>query len=543
MDLLTVGLAFLEGIALILSPCILPVLPIVLTGSLAGGKRRPIGIIIGFIITFSIVTLFSRFLVQAAHINPDLLRNISYTLLIIFGLVMLSSTLTDKFALATGRLSQVGTKVGTNGGFFSGVLFGALIGLIWTPCAGPILAAVIVQVATLQTTTSSIATVLAFAIGASVPMFIIAIAGRSIMNKFNFIRAHTVFIRKLLGVILIVAVVGLLFFEGNLFSYTGRSTVVTEATKLENGIMLPYQAPAIDGIDHWLNSPPLTMDALKGKVVLIDFWTYSCINCLRTLPYLKDWYAKYHDKGFEIIGVHAPEFEFEKDFDNVKSAVARLGILYPVAMDNHFVTWRNYNNSYWPAHYLIDKNGEVVYEHFGEGEYDVTENNIRFLLGIKGTEVTAAPKEVTAYSQTPEIYLGFARAAEFAGNEAVVNNKSHIYDYPVALADNSWTLKGLWIVYADKIVSGATGASIKLHFNAGKVYAVMGAPHGRVHVDLRLNGEKLIAEKGVDVINGQVTVERNQLYSLVQLNRFGNGIIELTADAPGLEIYTFTFGN
>lgn len=363
------------------------------------------------------------------------------------------------------------------------------------------------------------------------------------MNKFNFIRVHTVFIRKLLGVILIVAVLGLLFFEGNLFSYTGRSTVVTEATKLENGIMLPYQAPAIDGIDHWLNSPPLTIDALKGKVVLIDFWTYSCINCLRTLPYLKDWYAKYHDKGFEIIGVHAPEFEFEKDLDNVKSAVTRLGILYPVAMDNHFVTWRNYNNRYWPAHYLIGKNGEVVYEHFGEGEYDVTENNIRFLLGVKSGEMTSVKTEAASYGQTPEIYLGYARAAQFGGEEAVVNNKSHIYNYPSVLADDSWALKGLWFVYADKIVSGASGASIKLHFNAGKVYAVMGAPNGRIVIDLRLNGEKLIAEKGTDVINSQIMVERNQLYSLVQLNRFGNGIIELMAEGPGLEIYTFTFGS
>lgn len=542
MDFLTVGLAFLEGVALILSPCILPILPIVLSGSLVGGKRRPLGIIFGFVITFSIVTLFSRFLVQSLDINPDLLRNVSYALLALFGLVLFSSTLTEKFAFLTGRLSQVGTNIGANGGFFSGILFGALIGLVWTPCAGPILAVVIVQVATLQTTVSSIATVVAFALGAGIPMLIIAIAGRSIMNRFAFIRNHTGLVRKLLGAILIAVVVILVLNEGTLFSYASRSCTVKNATQLEKGITNPYQAPSIDGIEHWINSPPLTLDALKGKVVLIDFWTYSCINCLRTLPYLKDWYAKYHDKGFEIIGIHAPEFEFEKNYDNVKNAVARLGILYPVAMDNKFVTWTNYNNKYWPAHYLIDKKGEVVYSSFGEGEYEVTENNIRFLLGVNGGEMTPVKSETTAFQQTPELYLGYARAAQYDGPTAIVRDNSTIYDYPAALADDRWALKGLWFVYSDKIVSGAAQSSLKLHFNARKVYIVMGAPQGPVRVTLRLNGEKLLTDKGSDVSNSEITVERNQLYSLVQFNRFSNGIIELTADGPGLEIYTFTFG-
>ena len=333
-------------------------------------------------------------------------------------------------------------------------------------------------------------------------------------------------------------------FTGNSLFSSGRSSAEAgPAVELENGIMYPFKAPAIDGITQWINSPPLTMASLKGKVVLIDFWTYSCINCLRTLPYLKDWYAKYHDQGFEIIGVHSPEFEFEKNTDNVKNAIVKLGILYPVAMDNQFKTWHNFNNSYWPAQYLIDKNGEVVYEHFGEGEDEVTENNIRFLLGIKGAPASAAPSEVTSYAQTPETYLGFARAAGFAGEQAVITNASNIYGYPIMLPDDTWALKGLWWVYADKIVSGAAGASIKLHFNAGKVFAVMGIQRGSVIVDILLNDKKLQDEKGDDVTNSQLIVERNQLYSLVQLKRFGNGTIELTAEGPGLEIYTFTFGN
>ena len=326
MDVVNIGLAFLEGIALILSPCILPILPIILSGSLTGSRSRPFGIIVGFIIMFTLVTLFSRALINATNISPDVIRNTSYTLLLLLGVMMLSSYLTDKFNLLTQRLTRVGstnrTINNTESGFLGGLLFGGLIGIIWTPCAGPILAAVIVQTILQKSTFSSYFIVLAFAIGAGIPMLLIVLFGRALLNHFTFLRTQTALIRKLLGLI-IIATVGFLIYHPT-FSFAVNSPKETrdDRASLINALPNPYRAPDIAGITAWINSNPLTIHELKGKVVLIDFWTYSCINCLRTLPYLKDWYAKYHDKGFEIIGVHSPEFEFEKNINrNIKILV------------------------------------------------------------------------------------------------------------------------------------------------------------------------------------------------------------------------------
>ncbi len=545
MDVVNIGLAFLEGIALILSPCILPILPIILSGSLTGSRSRPFGIIVGFIIMFTLVTLFSRALINATNISPDVIRNTSYTLLLLLGVMMLSSYLTDKFNLLTQRLTRVGstnrTINNTESGFLGGLLFGGLIGIIWTPCAGPILAAVIVQTILQKSTFSSYFIVLAFAIGAGIPMLLIVLFGRALLNHFTFLRTQTALIRKLLGLI-IIATVGFLIYHPT-FSFAVNSPKETrdDRASLINALPNPYRAPDIAGITAWINSNPLTIHELKGKVVLIDFWTYSCINCLRTLPYLKDWYAKYHDKGFEIIGVHSPEFEFEKNIDNVKNAVKELGILYPVALDNQFVTWQNYQNQYWPAHYLINQNGEVVYQHFGEGEYDVTENNIRYLLGLAKTAKTQAT-ELPSGKITPETYLGFARSENFVVLEPVFKNERGSYRFPQILPDDSWSLNGDWFIYKDKIVSASKGASIKLHFFAKNVYAVMGAASPAVKVTVRLNGKSIANQYGKDVKNGAVVVNQARLYAILHFAKAQEGVLELTADEPGLELYTFTFG-
>ena len=310
----------------------------------------------------------------------------AYVILLILGFVMLSSYLTEKFALLTSRLSNVGSQAqaanNVQGGFISGVLFGAMVGIVWTPCVGPILAAVIVQAAIQQTQIGSVGIAIAFALGAGVPMLIIAIAGRYAVSHLGFFRTRTEFFRKLLGIIIIFSVIFLMFATNITSSVANTNDNPVLSGDLLNGLSQPYPAPPIVGIDAWINSPPLQLADLKGKVVLIDFWTYSCINCIRTLPYIKDWYAKYHDKGLVIIGVHTPEFEFEKNLDNVKNAVKAFNILYPVALDSHYATWKSFQNQYWPAHFLIDKAGNIVYEHFGEGDYAITEHNIRYLLGL-----------------------------------------------------------------------------------------------------------------------------------------------------------------
>jgi hypothetical protein len=260
------------------------------------------------------------------------------------------------------------------------------------------------------------------------------------------------------------------------------------------------------------------------------------------LSYLKDWYAKYHDQGFVIIGVHSPEFQFEHDINNVKNAVVKDGILYPVALDNHFVTWQNFQNDYWPAHYLVNKNGEVVYVHFGEGEYDVTENNIRYLLKLQGLVAEKKAEGTYTFPQTPETYFGYDRTEGFSSPEAVVKNQARNYSYPSHLSANQWALNGKWMIYPDKIVAASVGASLKMHFIARNIYAVMGARLHPVSVKLTLNRLALTVEKGSDVEDSHVQVSPQQLYSLVQLKESGEGTIELTAASAGLEIYTFTFG-
>lgn len=545
MDYLNIGLAFLEGLALIISPCILPILPLILSGSLDGSKRRPVGIITGFVITFALFTFFSKILVQYTGINLTLIRYISYALLLLFGIVMLSTFLTEKFTLLTQRLTRTGSSFSTvnnsQGGFYSGLALGSLVGVIWTPCAGPILAAVIVQTVLQQTTFSSFLVILSFGIGAALPMLAIAFFGRGIMSKFSFFKSHAYLLRKILGAIIIISVVYMVYSEG--VSVASANPQVESSSQVSSWFSEPYPAPEITGITQWINSPPLTIEGLKGKVILIDFWAYSCINCIRTLPYLKDWYNKYHDKGLVIIGVHAPEFQFEHDYNNVKNAVEKDGIKYPVALDNNFSTWRNYNNQYWPAHYLIDKTGNVVYTHFGEGEYTVTENNIRYLLGVSGAN-TAEVKENTSGNQTPETYFGSARAENFSSPQPMKVNELVKYTFPSALKDNHWALNGGWTVTPEKIVSGQGEASLKIHFNAGKIFIVMGNRTSKpIKLNLLLNGEKVINEKGKDVVDSSILVSDHRLYEAIILKHPSDGILQLTVSDPGLELYTFTFGS
>lgn len=548
MDFFNVGLGFLEGFALIISPCILPILPLILAGSLTGNKKRPFGIIIGFVIIFSLFLLFSHKLVEYSGIDLNLIRHISYGILLLFGIIMLSTYLTEKFSRITQSLANTGAEFtainSPQSGFWSGILLGGLVAIIWTPCAGPILAAVIVQTVIQKTTYLSFLTVLFFAIGAGIPMLIIALYGRKVMTKFSFFKTHASLLRKVLGIIIILSVGYMIYLEHGIPIATATKTNTNSGSTLEDGLSFPYPAPPIFGITSWINSKPLQLSDLKGKVVLIDFWTYSCINCLRTLPYLKDWYDKYHDKGFIIIGVHSPEFDFEKDLTNVRKAVATEGILYPVALDNQFVTWQNFENSYWPAHYLIDKNGNVVYEHFGEGDYDVTENNIRFLLGLrKETTANTTPKNIFAASQTPETYLGYTRAKKFSSPETVTSDKPAQYTFPADLGEDSWALQGLWTITADNIVSAAANASLEIHFNARNVFMVMGsATQKSIKVKILLNGKPVIDEEGKDVVNSTITVRDHTLYEVISLSHYGSGILQIMPSAPGLEVYTFTFG-
>jgi len=547
MNAIDIGLAFLEGVALIVSPCILPVMPLVLATSVGGGRRRPYGIIIGFVLAFSLFAIVARKVVVLLGIDLDVIKDVSLVLLALFGLVLLSSRLSDKFSSLTQGAADFGNRLaGTGGeGLLSGILIGSLIGLVWTPCAGPILAAVLVQVIRQQTDLAGNLVIIAFGIGAGVPMLIIALTGRKIMSKLGFFTRHAEAVRKAFGVLILLSVAYIASgVDVQALLTTKKAAPPRGEMALQNGLDRSYTTPEFADVEAWLNSKPLTMQSLKGKVVLIDFWTYSCINCVRTLPYLTDWDRKYRDMGLVIVGVHSPEFEFEKKQDNVKAAIAQHGIRYPVALDNRLSTWVNFHNRYWPAHYLIDKEGKVVYTHFGEGEYDVTENNIRYLLGLKERgETIQAEAPTFALGQTSETYLGYARAEHFGGRERVVRDAENNYRFPAFLAEHQWALSGKWKVESEKIIAGEKGAALRLNFKARKVFLVLGTASGKpVHATLSLNGEAVGVNAGKDAPAGVVTIERNTLYELIDQKSPRNSLIEIKSDAPGLEAYAFTFG-
>lgn len=318
------------------------------------------------------------------------------------------------------------------------------------------------------------------------------------------------------------------------------------AVALHEALATPYAAPEFAGLTDWRNSAPLTMAELKGKVVLVDFWAYSCVNCVRTLPQLIRWDQQYRDKGLVIIGIHAPEFDFERVPANVAAAIQKRGITYPVALDNGLASWAAFHNQYWPAHYLIDRQGRVVYTHFGEGKYDVTEHNIRALLGLRGDAAAGDNDKPYSAGQTPETYLGYARAQTYAGMPVQLpQDTTSRFTHPTsALALHQWSLGGQWHVAPQQLTAEEKGASLRLHFHARRVYAVLGSRGGKpLHVAIRLNGKPLGALAGRDAHEGLVSVDHHTLYELLDLGHVGEGEITLTADAPGLEAYTFTFGS
>ena len=392
--------AFFAGFITILSPCILSIAPILLAASAEESRYKPLGIIAGLIISFSFFTLSLTAIVQATGISPDIFRSIALGMIIFFGLTMIIPFFENTFALFTAYIARIGSTIQEHAipiktELISGLLIGIALGLLWTPCAGPILATITTIAATEGVTLTSILIILAYSIGAAIPMLLLCFGGAKIINSTTALAPYAHTIRQIFGIIIITSALAIIFhadtFIQEKIAHLFPSIDIEKSSRLQKELSMlkktpsqntNNQAPELVGIADWLNSQPLTLAQLKGKVVLLDFWTYTCINCIRTLPHVVEWYKSYKDKGLEIIGIHTPEFAFEKNKTHVEDAIKRFNITYPVALDNDYKTWQAYDNHYWPAHYLIDQNGMIVKTHFGEGNYVEMENAICALLNL-----------------------------------------------------------------------------------------------------------------------------------------------------------------
>ncbi|CAN5224683.1 cytochrome c biogenesis protein DipZ [soil metagenome] len=548
--LILLGVAFVAGVVTSLSPCMLPVLPLILAGSASStDRRRPYLIIAGLILSFTIFTLAGGALLSALGLPQDLLRDLAIAAM----LVMAASLLSKRVAWLLERplLFLTRRRPSTDG---NGLVLGLSLGLVFVPCAGPILAAITVLSATGEVGVRIVLVTGVYALGVAIPMLAIAIGGQRLMSGVKFLRTHAASTRMVAGVLMGVGALAIAFgldqkvttalptygttfqekleenptVRNELRDLTGSGAALAATPTSASG----PRAPEFRGLDNWLNTPggkPLTIAGLRGKVVIVDFWTYSCVNCLRTFPHLKAWDEAYRGAGLVIVGVHAPEFAFERVPSNVRSAVKRFGLEYPTAQDNDFATWRAYQNNYWPAKYLIDRTGRVRYTHFGEGEYDETESWIRRLLGEKvktrpTSVVDRTPNDIT----TPEAYLGYARLARYGGSPVIFDREAD-YRFPKrALAQDESAFSGRWTLAPEHARAG-DDARLQLRFQANDIFLVL-AGEGRVQVLVDGRRLKSVAVSGLP-----------RLYRLARFPKLKRGLLEVRF-SPGIEGYAFTFG-
>src|SRR5581483_2663124 len=551
--LVLLGIGFAAGVITAISPCVLPVLPIVLAGGVTGSGRRPLAIVAGLVASFTVFTLTASVILSSLGLPQDFLRNVAIGLLFLVALTLVvprvGVLLERPFAALTRR------RGGDLGG---GFVLGASLGLVFVPCAGPVLATITVLSAQHRVGVRTVLLTLASALGAAVPMLVIALGGRSVAGR---LRVQGENLRRAMGLVLAGAAVALIFnveqsvqtalggyssslqkhveatggASKRLASLRGTPSGFSAAPKPKDAAKLPVLATGREfmGISHWLNTPgerPLTLASLRGKVVLIDFWTYSCINCIRTLPHLRGWYDAYRRYGFTIVGVHTPEFAFEHVLSNVRHATQDLHVTWPVALDNDYKTWTAYSNEYWPADYLVDSRGRVRAVHFGEGDYGTIESEIRQLLAERGAAVggrhVAVADRTPTDATTPESYLGYLRLDRYAG-APVRQDKVATYTLPDRLPPDGLAYGGVWKVGGERNLA-VRDARLRLHFHARNVYLVLG---GKGRVESFLDGKRL----------GSIDVTGDRLYTILSGPAVRDAILELRFP-PGVDAYAFTFG-
>jgi cytochrome c biogenesis protein CcdA/thiol-disulfide isomerase/thioredoxin len=570
--ILLIGFAFLAGVVTILSPCILPILPIILSSTIGGketGKARPTGVVIGFILSFTFFTLFLSTIVKISGISSDMLRTVSVFVIAGLGISLLIPRFQQIIEELFSKLSRLLPRGNVKPGFGPGLLIGLSLGLLWTPCVGPILASVISLAISGTVTLDAFIITFAYSLGTAIPMFLIMIGGQTMLRKVPWLLENTARIQRGFGILMILTAVGIFYnadralqtyiltsfpqYGVGLTKFEDNKSVLLELKKVTqsndmdtSNLGKPLQqkgplAPEIIPGGEWFNSKPLTLAELKGKVVIVDFWTYTCINCQRTFPYIKEWWKKYQDKGLVIIGVHSPEFEFEKDKNNLAQAIKDFKLTYPIVQDNDFSTWRTYDNHYWPAKYIIDKDGYIRYTHFGEGEYDKTEEVIQELLKETGISKLSPPNNPTSktYGRTPETYLGYGRLDHFSSPEQIRQNMSASYTSPTSLPENTFSLNGKWTINEEYAIP-EKGSELTFNFDAKEVFLVMKTTGKPSQITVYLDDK--IQNFGEDNINGEVTVNSDKLYKLIFLPTPGKHILRLEFKDANAQLFAFTFG-
>ncbi len=554
--------AFLGGLITGLSPCIVPVLPVVVGGASAGTSRaRPYVIIAGLVVSFSLTELLGSTILSALGLPQDFLFWLGIGLLLVLAVGLMVPVIGEWIERPFNRLGA--SRYADSGG---GFVLGLSLGLVFVPCAGPVLAAISVAAANHRVDAASLFVTIFYAAGAALPLLVFAVIAQRATTGWHKLRGHLPQIRRVAGAVLAVTALAIAFglldplqravpgytsaLENHIESNASISTQLRglsgekasalagrqAAAEKHKTASLPHlaKAPNFTGIVSWLNTPgdkPLSLAQLKGKVVLVDFWTYSCINCQRALPHVEGWYNRYKKDGLVVVGVHTPEFAFEHVLSNVRSEAGTLGVDYPVAVDNNYGTWDAYSNQYWPAEYLIDPSGEIRAYDFGEGGYSTMESNIRQLLSAQG--VTHLPPRTDVANKTPttqtspESYVGYSQSQYEVGTPTA-RNKAIDYHAPSSVPAESFAFNGTWNVHSQDATAGAN-ASIVINVTAQDVYLVMG---GTGTVDVSFDGRHLstVNVSGVP-----------QLYTLLSGSALQTGTLDLTF-SPGVQAYDFTFG-
>jgi cytochrome c biogenesis protein CcdA/thiol-disulfide isomerase/thioredoxin len=560
-----VAIGLIAGLVAGISPCILPVLPVVLvagattpdsSGVEVRKPRRPIAVVAGLVLSFSLLILAGSELLSLLHLPQDSLRDAGIAVLVIIGIGFLvpgfGTLLERPFAKIRARQPS-----GEGGGF----VLGLALGLLFVPCAGPVLAAITVVGATHRVGLTAVAVTFAFAVGAAVPLLLVALAGDKLAHRVKMLRDRASWLRRIGGAVLIVMALAIGFntfaslqrdvpgytsslqnrVEGSnglrkqLGALTGNGGVpLAKCPSTATKLVSCGRAPAFTKITAWLNTPdgkPLSIAGLRGKVLLVDFWTYSCINCQRTLPHVEAWYQRYERYGLVVVGVSTPEFAFEHVVSNVRAAASELGVHYPVAIDDDYGTWDAYDNEYWPAEYLVDATGVVRHIDFGEGNYSVTEGLIRQLLteahpGVKLPPPTTVPNLTPTAEINPETYVGYERVQYLASS--VTQNAPATYHFPSSLQLGAFGLSGVWTDRAEEATAGAH-AELELGFQANDIYLVLGGK-GTLDVSTGAGTARTIDVSGIP-----------RLYTLLRTRSLSTGTLLLHV-SPGVQVYDFTFG-